>query len=198
MVETENTGTNFLEVFIMKQKIQLSIQGNLLTVSPSSAPAATFDFPAAAISVRGERFEAKTPVAPPEKLKSGIWKAVYADGPFTFTVTVTPGKGDWFFKEVEVVSDTTLPTPDYLEVDRQKHPAPGMRSCGYRSTRVDLDHITSEEEGSGVVPGCGYPLVSEKMFTGLEHPASQMQSIITCPAVTGGSCCRGCSGGFGG
>ena len=129
MVETENPETIFLEVFIMKQKIQLSIQGNLLTVSPSSAPAATFDFPAAAISVRGERFEAKTPVAPPEKLKSGIWKAVYADGPFRFTVTVTPGKGDWFFKEVEVVSEKCLPTPDYLEVDCQTLPAPGCAAA---------------------------------------------------------------------
>lgn len=156
----------------MNRKIQLSIQGNKLTVSPSSAPARSFEFPAAAISVRGERFEAVTPVAPPEKLKSGIWKAVYADGPFRFTVTVTPGKGDWFFKEVEVVSEKPLPTPDYLEVDCQTLPAPGMRSCGYRSTRVDLDHITSEEEGSGVVPGCGYPLVSADMFTGLEHPAA--------------------------
>ena len=156
----------------MKNSLSLHLAGNQLTVQSGSGIAKTFDFPAAAISIKGERIEVRTPAAPPLPLPEGGWRAEFADGPCRFTVTVTPGNGEWFFKQVEVTSDLQLPTPDYLEVDRQKLPAPGLRSRGYRSTLKDLNNLTSEEEGSGVVPGCGYPLAGDDLFTGLEHPAA--------------------------
>jgi hypothetical protein len=29
-----------------------------------------------------------------------------------------------------------------------------------------------EEEGAGIIPGCGYPLIGNNFFIGLEHPAA--------------------------
>ena len=157
---------------MIKKKPVLSLEGNCLTVHTASGISRTFDFPAAAISVNGKRIEARTSVTPVVPVSGGGWCTSFADGHFHFTVTVTPGEGDWFFKEVEVVSEVPMPTPDYLEIDRQNVYAPGLKSRGYRSTRVDLSNLVSEEEGSGVVPGCGYPLAGDDLFTGLEHPAA--------------------------
>ena len=131
-----------------------------------------FNFPAAAISIAGSRIEAGTPIAPPRKLRGGGWEAVFEDGPCRFTVTITPGGSDWFFKQVEISSETELPTPDYLEVDFQKTRAPGLRRYGYMSSFCKASEANSEEESSGLVPGCGYPLLGEDLFTGLEHPAA--------------------------
>ena len=166
---------------MIKNKPVLSLEGNCLTVHTASGISRTFGFPAAAISVNGKRIEARTSVAPVVPVSGGGWCTSFADGHFHFIVTVTPGEGDWFYKEVEVVSEIPLPTPDYLEVDRQNVYAPGIKSCGYKSTRVDLSDQLSEEEGAGVVPGCGYPLAGDDLFTGLEHPAAFNTLLETRP-----------------
>ena len=124
-----------------------------------------FAFPAAAVSISGRRIEAKTPAGPPRKIPGGGWKAEFNDGPCRFLVTVTPGGPDWFFKQVEIRTEKDLPTPDYVEVDFQKTRAPGLRLCGYMRT-------DSKSVVHGWISGCGYPLVGDDLFTGLEHPAA--------------------------
>ena len=148
----------------------LTLEGRRLRAENSTGVTRDFAFPAVALSIGGTRIEAKTPAGPPRHLPGGGWKALFADGPCRFTVTVTPGGPDWFFKQVEISSAVELPTPDYVEVDFQKTRAPGLRRYGYMSS-AGKDR-NSEEEGSGMVPGCGYPLMGEDLFTGLEHPAA--------------------------
>ncbi len=148
----------------------LTLEGCRLRAENSAGATRDFAFPAAALSIGGTRIEAKTPAEPPRKLPGGGWKAAFADGPCRFTVTVTPGGPDWFFKQVEITSSTELPTPDYVEVDFQTARAPGLRRRGYMGSAGKGQ--TSEEEGSGMVSGCGYPLMGDDLFTGLEHPAA--------------------------
>ena len=150
----------------------LQVNGKKLQAETASGLARDFDFPAAAVSIAGKRIEARTPAGPPRKLSGGGWQAVFKDGPCRFTVTVTPGGPDWFFKQVEITAGSELPTPDYVEVDFQKTRAPGLRRYGYMGSCGKIGGANSEEEGSGLVPGSGYPLMGRDLFTGLEHPAA--------------------------
>lgn len=156
----------------MKEKITFHLTENNLTAVTDSGITRDFNFPAVAISINGKRIEARTPAGGPRKLSGGGWEAAFEDGPCKFLVTVFPGGSEWFFKQVEVSSETELPTPDYLEVDYQKTRAPGLRRYGYMSSFRKAGKAISEEESSGLVPGCGYPLLGEDLFTGLEHPAA--------------------------
>ena len=79
--------------------MKLEIQKKNLVVSTSEGLEKKFLFPAVAISLRGERIEAATPVKAPVRSGKSI-SAVYRDGGIEFEVRVTPGKGNWFFKEV--------------------------------------------------------------------------------------------------
>ena len=148
----------------------LTLEGCRLRAENSGGIIRDFAFPAAAVSIGGTRIEARTPVGRARRLPGGGWKALFADGPCRFTVTVTPGGPDWFFKQVEIASSAGLPTPDYVEVDFQRTRAPKLRRYGYMSSAGKEPN--SEEEGSGMVPGCGYPLMGDDLFTGLEHPAA--------------------------
>ena len=151
--------------------MKLLLNGNKLHGETPAGLSRDFDFPAAAVSIAGRRIEARTPAGTPRKLAGGGWRAVFKDGPCRFTVTITPGGPDWFFKQVEIFAASGLPTPDYVEVDFQQTRAPGLRRYGYMSTR-GKNQANSEEESSGLVPGCGYPLIGKDLFTGLEHPAA--------------------------
>ena len=156
-----------------KQSVKLSLDNGVLCAVTPDGLYRKFSFPAAAVSFDDERFEASVPAGNPLPLPNGGWMAEFSAGPCRFKVTVTPGEGNWFFKQVEVVSDTDLPTPDYLEVDFQKQRAEGLECRGYTCTSgAESAESLNDEQGSGVVPGCGYPLVGKDMFTGIEHPAA--------------------------
>lgn len=148
-----------------------ALKKGVLRVENESGLSREFAFPAVALSIQGCRIEAHTPAGPPRKI-SGGWQAEFTDGPCRFLVTVVSGGPDWFFKQVEISAGPGLPTPDYLEVDFQKTHAPGLRRYGYMSSRCKVYETNSGEESSGLVPGCGYPLIGEDLFTGLEHPAA--------------------------
>ena len=156
----------------MKNPMKIDLAGHKLHVETGSGLTRDFDFPAAAVSIRGSRIEARTPAGSPRKLRGGGWQAAFEDGPCRFIVTITPGGPDWFFKQVEISAESELPTPDYLEVDFQKARVQGLRRFGYMSTRCKVEKASSEEESNGLVPGCGYPLMGRDLFTGLEHPAA--------------------------
>lgn len=74
-------------------------------------------------------------------------------------------------KSVTITSDTELPTPDFVEIDRQHLNDSDLRSCGYMQTWSTKGRPLAEEEGGGIMPGCGHPLIGCKYFLGLEHQA---------------------------
>ena len=150
--------------------MQLQILKNKLQAVTASGKKKTFDFPAAALSLNGRRIEAHTP-AGEVKRSGGKLVCRYADGGVTFEIRVFPGKGDWFFKELILKSASELPTPDYVELDRQKVPAGGMKRRGYMVTSPVKGRPGAEEEGGGLQPGCGYPVMGKNLFAGVEHPA---------------------------
>ena len=112
--------------------MKIEFQNHQFTVTSMAGKSRSFDFPAAAVSICGKRIEAKTPTGPVDQLSDGSFQAEFLDGDCRFTVKITPGKSNCFFKQVEVVSEKDLPTPDYLEVDHQKQAVPGLKECGYK------------------------------------------------------------------
>ena len=82
-------------------------------------------------------------------------------------------RGNLWYKRVEVEAKKQLPTPDYLEVDRQNVDDPDLRVCGYIPTKQKNNLASAEEEGSGgTFTGCGYPLIGKRFFAALAHPAA--------------------------
>ena len=79
-------------------------------------------------------------------------------------------RGNYWYKRVEVEAKKTLPTPDYLEVDRQTIKDEQLKLCGYIPTTRG-EYNNAEEEGAGIISGCGYPLIGKTFFAGLAHPA---------------------------
>lgn len=152
--------------------MRIAVTNDLLKAVSSDGTQRDFAFPAAAISINGKRIEVRTPIVPAQQLSDGSWTAEFRDGSCLFKVTVFSGPGDWFFKQLEVTALEELPTPDYLEVDNQTVFAPQLESCGYRSTISKTIKSGSAEEGRGIIPGCGYPLIGKDLFTGLEHAAA--------------------------
>lgn len=88
-----------------------------------------------------------------------------------FKITLELSSGSWFRKTVAVSGPGKLPTPDYLETDRQCLPDKTLKVCGYRATKF-TSVAKGQEEGSGIMPGCGYPIIGKDFFLGLEHPAA--------------------------
>ena len=80
-------------------------------------------------------------------------------------------RGKVWVKHLEVKAKHPLPTPDYVEMDRQTVPDPAMRLCGYLDTGGAAARGGGDEEGGGVIPGCGYPLIGRRFFAGLAHQA---------------------------
>ena len=151
--------------------MQLQMLKNKLRAITALGRKTDFDFPAAALSLKGRRIEARTPAGPVKTSGKRI-VCTYRDGGVTFEVKVYPGRGEWFFKELVIKSDAALPTPDYVELDRQKIPAGGMTRRGYMVTAPIKGRPGSDEEGGGLMPGCGYPVMGKRIFAGIEHPAA--------------------------
>ena len=182
--------------------MKLDIQKKNLVALTAAGMERKFKFPAVAVSIKGERIEAASPVKGPVRSGKSII-AVYCDGGIEFEIKVTPGRGEWFFKEVTLRSAGELPTPDYVELDCQKIPAGGMKMRGYMVSGELKGRPGAEEEGGGLQPGCGYPVMGKNLFAGVEHPAAfsllnsdntyslrqhpvwQKQEIVCCKAVTG-------------
>ena len=183
--------------------MNLEILKNKLVATDASGASVKFEFPAVAVSISGKRIEAATPAGVMKRSgKSFVCR--YLDGGIEFEVRVTPAKkGEWFFKELTIRSSSELPTPDYVELDCQKIPAGGMKRRGYMVSGDMAGRPGAEEEGGGLQPGCGYPVMGKKLFAGIEHPAAfntvngdgtyslrqhpvwKENCITTCRAVTG-------------
>ena len=118
-------------------KIQL-IKNKLKALSAQGIEK-TFAFPAAAVSINGQRIEAATLTGSEDRGTTLIRR--YTDCGIEFEIKVTPSKGDWFFKELTLKSAEELPTPDYVEIDRQKLPAGGMKRRGYIATTKNQSNL---------------------------------------------------------
>ena len=130
------------------------------------------EWPAVALGINGRRIVPSEAVDTPT-IKDGAILQTFIIENFSFTVSLTLSNSCWFRKKVEVTSSSAMPTVDYLEVDRQQIDDSDLRVCGYRATNQPFSmEPQAEEEASGSMPGCGYPLVGGKFFIGLEHPAA--------------------------
>ena len=80
-------------------------------------------------------------------------------------------QGEYFLKKVEVTAKKELPTPDYIEIERQTVDDETLKFFGYIPSKQKTNINTAEEESSGFTPECGYPLVGKDFFISLDHPA---------------------------
>ena len=95
---------------------------------------------------------------------------LYEDDDIRIQVSLKKKDGIWV-KHLDVTAKHPMPTPDYVETDRQSVPDPEMRLCGYINAQKRGKKSNPEEEGAGEIPGCGYPLIGDKIFVGLVHQA---------------------------
>ncbi len=92
-----------------------------------------------------------------------------------FEVSVTITNFPWIKKRVAIKSYKKITTPDFVEIDTQIVEGEKLEKRGYIphiENPFSPSHISgNEEEGSGFIAGCGYPLIGRHLFFGLEHPA---------------------------
>ena len=119
----------------------------------------TYDYPAVELSISGKICEW-------EALGNGKFRC---DDIF-MQVTIEPYH-NFNRKIVEITSETEYPTPDYLIIDRQTVNDPDLKMRGYVASCSQMSMELSDEEGGGVMPGCGYPLIGKRCFAALEHQA---------------------------
>jgi hypothetical protein len=156
---------------IQNKWLTLDISGNTLhVIKRQSGGILKLAWPAAALSIGGKRIEAERAIDKPLITGRSISQSFAGNG-LEFKVTLKISDGCWFNKRVDITAKSALPVPDYVEVDNQLLDDE-LELCGYRATDTRQDkQAHGEEEGIGRMPGCGYPLIGEKYFTGLEHPA---------------------------
>ena len=124
------------------------------------------NWPGVAVSINGKIYQ-------PEKasVPTNPQSQEFRVGPLRFIVSLQIGK-DFIRKNVLIRSDEALPTPDFVDVDFQQLPDSELEVRGYQPSYAKLQRRTSSEESSGVLPGCGYPLIGKRFFVGLEHPGA--------------------------
>ena len=156
---------------IQNQHLELQLDGGRLTVIRRSTGERLFlAWPAVALGLRGTLICPQLPAGPPRRVGASLSQRFEAGG-LAFVVSVTLGRGPWFRKRLSVRCRESLPTVDFVEVDRQVLGGDGLRLCGYQAT-TPAALRRGAEEGGGVMPGCGYPLIGQRCFLGLEHPAA--------------------------
>ena len=155
---------------IQNKYLKLCVSGNTLHVTHRhSGKILTLAWPAVALSLEGKRIKAAKAINKPVISDKTITQ-VFTDKSLEFKVALKLSDGFWFKKRVDIISTGGLPVPDYVEVDNQLVDDK-LELCGYRATALPKNQAHGEEEGTGRMPGCGYPLIGKKYFVGLEHPA---------------------------
>ncbi len=145
-------------------KSEFGIEGNRLVVGEFE-----LDWPAIKISIGGKIaniIAAHTPLVDSNKISQK-----FTAGSLKITVSICKSP-KYFIKRVVISSEKNLPTPDYVDVDIQTIPDPKLSQRGYIATAAAPKRQGAEEEGGGLMPGCGYPLIGRQFFVGLEHQAA--------------------------
>ncbi len=147
-----------------------SANGGLQVSNLNSGEKLLLDWPACTLSIDNQII---IPV-PCEEVKTenrSISQKFSSEG-INFEVIITLSESCWFKKEVRISSDKILKTVDYVDVDIQQL-NDNLKRCGYiPNASSNNTEARAEEEGAGFIAGCGYPLIGEKYFVGLEHPAA--------------------------
>lgn len=146
------------------------VNGGLQVSKLASGVKILLDWPACALSINNKII---TPIPCGDlKVENRSISQKFFSEDINFEVIVTLSDSCWFRKEVKISSDKVLKTVDYVDVDIQKLDDK-LKRCGYiPGNHSKTLEQKAEEEGSGFIPGCGYPLIGEKYFVGLEHPAA--------------------------
>ncbi|OGV77094.1 MAG: hypothetical protein A3K19_30655 [Lentisphaerae bacterium RIFOXYB12_FULL_65_16] len=145
---------------------------------PATGEAVRLAWPAVCVSLGGREVRPETPLGP-ARVRSGRLIQVFAAEGLRFEVSLALTGKPWLRKAVCISSETDQPTPDYVEVDRQLLPTTDLQIRGYRATTPRRREDGREEEGAGVMPGCGYPIMGQNWFAGLEHPAGFNRIVST-------------------
>lgn len=162
--------------------LNMQISGEWLTVSRGGEQL-VLAWPAVAVSIGGRRYEARQALGAVRGTGRHLVQEFQEDDLF-FLVRISRC-GEWLRKEVVIFSEGDYPTPDYVEVDAQDLPGAGLSVRGYRATTAQSKREGAEEEGGGLMPGCGYPLIGSAHFVGLEHPAAR--NLLQDGELSGGS-----------
>jgi len=144
--------------------------GKLAVARRESGEELLLDWPGVRVSVGGREIRPTRPCGQVKASRRALSQAFEKQG-LRFVVTVTLSGSAWFRKSLAISSEAAPLTPDFVEVDRQALPGDELRACGYRATTPRTAR-NSDEEGAGIMPGCGYPLIGKRFFAGLEHPAA--------------------------
>ena len=149
--------------------------GKLKVINNRKMEALSLDWPSVSVSINGKEISPSGQPLKSVMAKNSMCQVFEEDG-IRFTVQLSIGAGPWFTKNVLISSENELPTPDYVEVDRQSLPDDNLCSCGYKATKF-LNVGKGEEEGTGIMPGCGYPLIGKNFFIGMEHSAAFSETL---------------------
>ncbi|MBR4674130.1 MAG: hypothetical protein IKP00_06650 [Victivallales bacterium] len=144
--------------------IKAQIQDNILLLT-RGAETIRLAWPGVCVVLHGTPFIPE-PVGKPDGLAQ-----CFTAGDMHFKVTVECN-GFFVRKTAEITTDKELPTPDYVEMDHQKLDDETLRVCGYMQTWAVKGRAGAEEEGGGIMPGCGYPIIGRRFFTAIEHQAA--------------------------
>jgi hypothetical protein len=153
----------FLEIELTGGKLQVTNLNSRVKI--------LLDWPACVVSIN------KQTIIPVDtcdgaKIKGQSLSQKFCAEDMDFKIIITLSDSCWFNKEVRVTKNKNLNTVDYIDVDIQKLDDQ-LKRCGYiASTQDKVADARAEEEGSGFISGSGYPLIGEKYFVGLEHPAA--------------------------
>ena len=152
--------------------LEIELRGNKLQVTNLDTRAKIlFDWPACVLSVNNQIITPSSSCKDAKINGQGIIQEFHCED-IDFEVSITLSDSCWFNKKIKVTKSKALGTIDYIDVDVQKVDDQ-LKRCGYiPSTQEQTVELKAEEEGSGSISGCGYPLIGEKYFVGLEHPAA--------------------------
>lgn len=151
-----------ISVIIEENKIKL--------INEDKMQAIELNWPAVTLSIQGKEISPSGAPYKTELSKKSFTQYYQADS-LKFKITLELSAKSWFRKTVCVSGKKDLPTPDFLETDRQFLSDKNLKICGYRASKF-TDVKKGQEEGSGIMPGCGYPIIGKDFFMGLEHPAA--------------------------
>ena len=146
-------------------KLQAQLKGNALCLTRGTETI-SLAWPAVKVVIQGKEY-----LPEPAGDPAGLTQAFTA-GDLRFQVTLECH--DDFVRKVAVITyvNREPPTPDAVEMEHQIFDDDALRVCGYKQTWTAKGRPNAEEEGGGIMPGCGYPIIGNRFFAGIEHQAA--------------------------
>ncbi|MCP3967503.1 MAG: hypothetical protein GY750_06960 [Lentisphaerae bacterium] len=158
--------------------LAVDVSGDKLFISSKASDNNKFElaWPGCEISFEGKMVIPQFPVSPFE-LHDKFVRQTFSESGLLFEIKLEFTDSFWMRKSVKVSKTGEMPVPDYMDADIQCFDGE-IEVCGYmpeiqkKQKDVVISEDKGEEEESGKIPGCGYPLMGKHFFSGLEHPAA--------------------------